>query len=197
MANPNPPYFVHFLADPVSSARIDHSRAAPGGNTHSAGHTSINFRGRGALTWRPETGQRRPDGTVPFFFRSVNIYFRLTDYIVQITSAYSEDSCTYNATLRHEIDEHIVNPTRIMYSFRDPFIQTLNTVRVPTQAAPRLLRPGQVDAVEAEYIRQVGRVVQTFRTRVSAALRRAKAASDSPESYQLVYRQCPVEEWNR
>jgi len=197
MANPNRPYFVHFLADPASSAQIDRSQAAPGGRSHRAGHTSINFRGRGGLTWQPETGRPRPDGMVPFFFRSVNVYFRLTDYIIQITSAYGVGSCTYEATLRHEIEEHIVNPTRILYSFRDPLIRVLNAVRLPTEAAPRWLRPDQVEAAEAEYIRQVSRVVQEFRRRVSTALRQAQAASDAPARYQLIYRQCPVEEWNR
>src|SRR3954465_6207230 len=106
MANPISPYFVNFLADAASSAQIDHSQAAPGGSSQRAGHTSINFRGRGALTWQPETGRPRSDGTVPFFFRSVNIYFRLTDYVVQITSAYGVGSCAYNATRQHEFDEH-------------------------------------------------------------------------------------------
>ncbi len=197
MANPNPPYFVHFLADPASSAQIDHSQAAPGGRSHLAGHTSIDFRGHGALTWQPETGRPRPDGMVPFFFRSVNIYFRLTDYIVRVASVYGVGSCPYNATLQHEIDEHIVNPTRIMYSFRDPLIQALNAVRLPTQTAPRWLRPDQVEAAETEYVRQVVVVVQDYRSRVSAALRRAQAASDSAARYQLVYRQCPVEDWNQ
>jgi hypothetical protein len=197
MANPNPPYFVHFSADPASSASIDHSQSAPGGAAHRAGHTSIHFRGRGGLTWAPETGRARGDGMVPFYFRSVNVFFRLTDYVVQISSDYPAGSCAYEATMRHEVEEHIVNPTRIMYGFRDQVVAALNAVRLPTQTAPRWLRPDQVDAVEAEYIRQVGRVIQDYRNRVSAALRQAQAASDSPASYRAVYRQCPVEEWNR
>jgi hypothetical protein len=197
MALPNPPYFVHFSADPAASAQIDHSQAAPGGDAHRAGRTSIHFRGRGGLTWHPETGRARADGMVPFYFRSVNIYFHLTDYVIQISSSYAEGSCPYDATMRHEVDEHIVNPTRIMYGFRDPLIRALNAIRLPTSTAPRWLSQRQVETVEAEYIRQVGRVVQDFRTRVSAALRQAQAASDSPENYRLVYRQCPIEEWNQ
>jgi hypothetical protein len=197
MAHPSPPYFVHFLADPASSARLDHSQAAPGGSSHLAGHTSIQFSGKGALTWQPESGRPRPDGTVPFFFRSVNVFFRLTDYIVQITSAYGVGSCAYNATREHELAEHILNPTRIMYGFRDQVIQALNTIRLPTQTAPRWLLPNQAQAVEAEYIRQVGHIIKHFRSRISAALGQAQAASDSPERYQVVYRQCPVEEWNQ
>jgi hypothetical protein len=197
VANPNPPYFVHFSASPVSSATIDQSQSAPGGGAHLAGHTSISFRGRGGLTWRRESGQPRADGLVPFYFRSVNVYFRLTDYVVSISSGYAAGSCTFNATMRHEVDEHILNPTRIMYGFRDQVVTALNGVSLPTQSAPRWLRPDQVAAEEAAYIGQVGRVIQDYRSRVSAALRRAAAASDSPASYRSVYRQCPVEEWNR
>jgi hypothetical protein len=197
MPHPDQPYFVHFSADPASSARVDHSQAAPGGGAHRAGFTSIHFRGRGALTWQPETGAVRADGQVPFFFRSVNVYFRLTDYVVSISSDYPAGSCAFNATMRHELDEHIVNPTRVMYGFRDQVVAALNAVTLPTRHAPRWLHPNQVDAVEAEYIRRVGAVVQDYRNRVSAALRRAQAASDSPASYQAVYRQCPVAEWTR
>ena len=197
MANPNPPYFVHFSADPASSARIDHSQPAPGGLAHRAGHTSINFRGKGGLTWHTETGRPRADGLLPFWFRSVNVYFRLTDFVVQISSDYAAGSCAYNATLRHEVDEHIVNPTRVMYGFRDQVVNALNAIPLPTVMAPRWLRRDQAEVVEGEYIRRVGRVVQDFRTRVSAALRQAQAASDAAANYRLVYRQCPVEEWNR
>jgi len=197
MSNPNRPYFVHFSADPVSSATIDHTQAAPGGGAHRAGHTSIALRGRGGLTWQPETGTPRADGLVPFYFRSVNVYFRLADYVVGITSDYPSGSCTYNATMRHEVNEHIVNPIRIMYGFRDRFVTALNAVRVPTETAPQWVHPNQVSAVENGYIRQVGRVIQSYRNQVSAALRTAQAASDSPASYQGVFRQCPIEEWNR
>jgi hypothetical protein len=197
MAVPNAPYFVHFSADPAASARIDHSQSAPGGAVHRAGRTSIDFRGKGGLTWQPETGARRGDGLVPFYFRSVNVYFRLTDYVVRITSDYAAGSCSFNATMRHEVDEHIVNPTRIMYGFRDQVVAALNAVRLPTENAPQWLRADQADAVEAGYIRQVGAVIQNYRNQVSAALRRAKDASDSAASYQQVYRQCPAEEWNR
>ena len=156
MAVPNAPYFVHFSADPAASARIDHSQSAPGGAVHRAGRTSIDFRGKGGLTWQPETGARRADGLVPFYFRSVNVYFRLTDYVVRITSDYAAGSCSFNATMRQEVDEHIVNPTRIMCGFRDQVVAALNAVRLPTEHAPQWLRADQADAVEAGYIRQVG-----------------------------------------
>jgi len=197
MPSPNAPYFVHFSADAASTATVDHSQSAPGGGTHRAGHTSIAFRGKGGLTWQPETGTPRPDGTVPFYFRSVNVYFRLTDYVVRITSDYPAGSCAFDATMHHEVDEHIVNPVRIMFGFRDQVVTALNRVRLPTANAPQWVRRDQVDAVEAGYVRQVGAVIQDYRTRVSAALRRARDVSDSPAHYRAVYRQCPAEEWNR
>jgi hypothetical protein len=197
MANPNPPYFVHFSADAAASAQIDHSRSAPGGLSHGAGHTSINFRGRGGLTWQSEQGTPRADGLSPFSFRSVNVYFRLTDFVVQISSDYAERSCAYTATMRHEVNEHIINPTRVMFGFRDAVVNALNVIALPTVTAPRWIRLDQAELIEGQYIQRVGRVVQDFRTRVSAALRQAQAASDSPANYGAVYRQCPIEEWNR
>jgi hypothetical protein len=197
MPAPNAPYFVHFSADPVSSARVDHSQSAPGGAVHRAGRTSIDFPGRGGLTWQPETGAPRADGLVPFYFHSVNVYFRLAGYVVRTMADYAVRSSSFNATMRHEVNEHIVNPTRLMCGFRDQVVVALNAARLPTQNAPQWLHPNQVDAVESEYIRQVGGVIQNFRKQVSAAIRRAQAASDSPASRQRVYRQCPAEEWNQ
>jgi hypothetical protein len=197
MPNPNPPFFVQFSADAASSATIDHSQAAPGGDARRAGHTSISFPGNGALTSRTETGAPRADGLVPFYFSSVNVHFRLTDYIVGITSDYPAGSCTYNATMRHEVDEHIVNPTRIMYGFRDPLVAELNALRLPTRGAAQWVHPRQVADVEKRYMDRVRQIIQTYRNRVSAALRTARDASDSPASDQRVYGQCPAAEWNR
>ena len=131
---------------------------------------------------------------MPFYFRSVNVYFRLADYVVRTMADYAAGSGSFNATMRHEVDEHIVNPTRLMCGFRDQVVVALNAVRLPTQNAPQWLHPNQVDAVESGYIRQVGGVIQNYRKQVSAALRRAQAASASPASYQRVYRECPAEE---
>ena len=95
------------------------------------------------------------------------------------------------------MDEHIVNPTRVMYSFRDQAVSALNAITLPTASAPRWIQPNQVEMVEREYIQRVGRVVQDVRLRISAALRKAQAASDSAANYRLVFRQCPIEEWTR
>jgi hypothetical protein len=205
MADPKAPYFVHFSADPASSARIDHSQAILGGDPTKVGLTAIDFLagnigspgGRGGLTWQKVTGSPRVDGSIPFWFSSVNVYFRLTDYVVQITSDYAERSCVYNATFRHEVNEHILTPTRIMYSFRDPFVMALNALPpLPTKAAPRWIQPNKVAIFERGYINLVGGVVTDFRRKVSDALQQARAASDSDASYKWEKRQCPIKEWD-
>jgi hypothetical protein len=190
------PYVVNFSADPVSSARIDHSTAAPGGDGHRAGHTKIQFPGQGMLTIvGPETGRPRADGKVPFWFESVEVNFRLTDFVVQISSDYAENSCTYNATLGHEVNEHIVKPTTIMNGFRDQVVNALNAVALPTAKAPRWIRADEADKVEEEYTQAVVRVVKDYRARVSSELSKAQAESDSPDNYRLVHNQCPVQDW--
>ena len=125
----------------------------------------------------------------------MNVYFRLTDYVVRITSDYAAGSCSFNATMRHEVDEHIVNPTRIMYGFRDQVVAALNAVRLPTQNAPQWLRADQADAVEAGYIRQVGAVIQNYRNQVSAGAPASQGRVRFPgELSARPIRQCPAEE---
>src|SRR5580698_6096848 len=189
MANPNPPYFVQFSADPQSSAKIDRSQAEPGGPGR-AGHTSIRFPTPGSLVPRSEVGSARSDGKVPFFFRSVNIHFRLTDYVVGISSDYAVGSCAFNATRQHEFDEHILNPTRILYRLRDPLILGLNSIRLPTQSAPRFIAPSQAKQAEDELLTPVRRLVDSFHQRIRTTMKNAQIASDSPERYQLVHQQC-------
>jgi hypothetical protein len=195
MAIPNPPYFVSFSADAASSAKIDHSQLLAGGS--GAGHTAINFEGKGALTVQPEIGATRPDGRAPFYFRSINVYFRLTDYLIQITSDYPEGSCRYDATMRHEVSEHILKPIGIMNSFRDQVVTALNAIRAPSQNNPDWIRPADMDATRSGYVDQVKNVVRLYRFRISAALQQAKTDSDSPESYRAVYQQCTIDEWRR
>jgi hypothetical protein len=125
----------------------------------------------------------------------VNVYFRLTDYVITIASDYRVNSCAYDATMRHEVSEHILKPTGIMFEFRDRVIVALNAIRLPTQDAPRWLLPSQIKTIEDDYMSQVGHVVQNFRNQIWAAMQRAKIASDAPDQYNLVYRQCPAGQW--
>jgi hypothetical protein len=195
MADPIPPYFVLFAADRIPT-QIDHTQANPGGE-NTGGHTSVLFDGRGALTFVSDTSDPRPDGTVAFFFRSVNVIFRLTDFAVAVSSDYPVGSCAYDATLRHEINAHVRGPIGIMYGFRDPLIARLNTVHVPTRAAPQRVPQADVARIQSAWQQQVFNIVGAFRRDVSRALAADRTRQDSRASYQRVYDQCPAVEWRR
>jgi hypothetical protein len=166
MPDPNPPYHPHFSARPASSAAIDRAQAAIGGAAPRAGHTSIDLRAKGALTWQTGTGRSRADGLVPFYFYSVNVYFRLTVYVVRSTLYQAAEPYADDAPMRHKVDEHIINPLRMMYGFRDQVVTALNAVRLPTEDAPQWLRPNQVGAMESGYVRRVSEVIKNHRNRL-------------------------------
>lgn len=196
---PHPPYFVMFAADRIPE-RIDQSSRAPGPGgaaANRAGYTTVKFNGKGALSFAPELGPARGDGMVPFYFLSVNIYFRLTDFAVKVSSDYPVGSCAYNVTVQHELDAHIRAPIRIMYSYRDPLVLKLNSIPSPTRLLPRWIRPSDADSVQKSYQDQVYRVVADFRAQVSAALNKDREDQDSPANYKAVYDKCPVVEWSR
>jgi hypothetical protein len=192
----NAPYILYFSADPVSSVKVDHDQPSPG-SAQTAGQTSVHFRGRGAVTWQSQTGRPRADGLVPFWFSAVNVYFRLTDCGISITSNDEAGSCSFRAAMRRKINAHFVNPTRTTRGYRDQILAALEAMPLPTEQAPRWLHPDQAAPTEARYVREVGAVIQAFRSRISVALRQSEKASDSPASYERVYREFPAEEWNR
>jgi hypothetical protein len=190
MRNANPPYFLHFSTDAVSSARIEHAQVAPG--SCRAGQTSIHFRARGAHTWQTETGAPRADGRVPFFFRDVNVYFKLTDYVISIAADQAVDAGSFRSAMRERVTKYVLTPTRVMRSMRDQLAAALKAVVLPTEAAPRWLRPAEVAAVEAEYVARVGTVIQAYRNRVSTALGRAQTAAEPTAGNGAVYRLAPA-----
>jgi hypothetical protein len=194
MPNPNPPYFVQFSADPQSSATIDHSQKEPGGPNR-AGHTWVRFPKDGSLVAKSGLGTARSDGKVPFFLRSVNIHFRLTDYVVGISSDYDEGSCAYNATSQHEFHEHVFNPTRILFRYREPLIVALNSIRLPILSAPRFIMPSQAQQTEDELLTPVRRLVDYYQQRIRDTMKNAQAISDSDDRYQLVHQQCTAAQW--
>ena len=102
MTEPRPPFYVSFSHDRVPQA-VDHSRAnpgPPGGAANRAGHTSIRPKGRLSFAW--DQSPVGPDGRIPIFAQSINVYFWLTDFAVAISSDFTERSCAYQTTLRHE-----------------------------------------------------------------------------------------------
>ena len=199
MAEPRPPYKVTFTADQIPT-KIDHSSRVPGPNGPSAnraGYTSVRFDGKGMLSFDSGLGSPRRDGRVPFFFNSVNVCFRLTDFDVKVSSDYPVGSCPYKVTLQHELDAHIRAPIMIMNGYRDALISKLNSILLPTVQVPRWISPSDRDSVEQAYQDPVVGAVRQIRDQVSAALRKDRADQDSPDKYKAVYDKCSVVEWTR
>ena len=199
MAEPRPPYKVVFTADQVP-AQIDQSSRFPGPNgpaANRAGYTTVRFDGKGMLSFESDVGLPRNDKLVPFYFNSVNICFRLTDFAVKVSSYYPVGSCAYKATVQHELDAHIRAPIAIMNGYRDALIVKLNSVVLPTKTVPRWIRASERDSIEKPYQTQVYGIVADIRTQVSAALKKDRADQDSASNYKTIYDKCPAVEWSR
>ena len=195
MAVPRPPFFVRFAADRLPTV-VDHSSShpgPPGGSVNRAGFTRVRSRARLELVH--ETLPPNSAGEVGLYFRSVNVNFLLTDFMVAISSDFRVRSCAYRVMHTHEIDAHIRDPIAIFYSFRDVLIERLNVVPVPTQDRPeRWLAPLVEPAVEA-LGRRLERIVGDTKRELAAALRAARDRHDSAASYNLVHNQCSDAEW--
>src|SRR5579863_62016 len=194
MAEPKPPFYVSFSQDRIPTT-VDHSRANPGPPGASrAGHTTAKPNARLTLNW--DNGPTGADGRFPFFAQSINIFFRLEDFLVEISSNFSDASCAYKTTLRHELQAHIYEPLRIFYSYRDILIQRLNAVFVPTKTAP-LRAASDVEAGQRQEAvnRQIRDVVRDVRAALIRDLEDARRRADAPNAYQLVYGQCTYEQW--
>lgn len=195
MATATAPYYVSFTHDAIPQ-RVDHSRARPGpagGTANLAGYTSVTSKARLVFAW--DTSPARADGRIPFFARSVNVYFRMTDFVVAISSNYTAASCAYRVTRRHEFDAHIYDPIRIFHSYRDILVRRLNAVAVPTRSRPQVVAPNQVEARQGEIEQRVVTVIGRTRQELARELRQARDRHDAAGSYRLVYRQCTAAEW--
>ncbi len=195
MARAREPYYVSFVHDRIPQ-HIDHSRVRPGppgGAANRAGYTSVTSKARLTFAW--DTGPARADGHVALFARSVNVYFRLTDFLVAITSDYAVGSCAYRATRRHELQAHIYDPIRIFHSYRDVLVQRLNHIAFPTQRAPLLVSPDQAQQRQTELEHRIVAVIGQTRQELARDLRQARDRHDSPASYRLVHQQCTAAQW--
>jgi hypothetical protein len=186
------PFYVTFIAD-HPDAPIDHTRRQPGPDdgVERAGYTIVSLPGRGALQalWG-----RGPGNTV--YARGINIRFRLTDYIIRISSDLHVGRCAYEATMRHEREAHILDAIRIFHSYRARMVDELNAIDIPTERDPwpvtvRATAAGTEATVMAQVVAAVGHV----RNALSQHLDRARLQHDSAASYRIVYRQCTAAEW--
>jgi hypothetical protein len=160
-----------------------------------AGYTSVKQRARVTFVW--DNGPARNDGMVPFFARSVNVFFWLDDFIVAVSSDYPAGSCVFNATRRHEFESHIRRPMQIFHSYREILITRLNAIPLPTEQMPLWLQPQTIAIRQQQLESQVAQAVGLIKQQLVLALRVDRDAQDSARSYQLVYDMCSPEEWAR
>lgn len=195
MADVRQPYYVSFTHDRIRH-RVDHSRSQPGppdGSANRGGFTRVRSKARLEFVW--EQGPIGADGQVPVFAMSVNVRFRLTDFLVAISSDFAVGSCAYRVTRRHEFDAHIRDPIRIFHSYRDILVRRLSVIAIPTEQTPVRVASDQVDARQEAWERPVVAVIRQTRGELAHALRQARDRHDSAASYRLVYRQCTDAEW--
>ena len=191
------PFYVSFIHDQIPR-KIDHSSShpgPPGGSANRVGYTSVRSRARLTVAWdNLPTGS---DGRLLIFALSVNVYFRLTDFLIAVSSDFATRSCAYRVTLRHELEAHIHDPIRIFHSYRDLLIRRLNPIVVPTRQAP--LRVASTDEAESrkdEVARPIILAIGRTRRELVQELRQARDHHDSPDSYRLVHNQCTDTQWS-
>jgi hypothetical protein len=145
------------------------------------------------LAW--DSGPPGPDGRVPVFLQSANVYFRLTDFLIAISADFAARACAYQATLRHELDRHVYEPIHIFHSYREVLIRRLNAIAAPTASAPLRVVFSDLDAARARTERPIVAAVGLTKRELTRQLQLARDQADSPASYQLVYGQCTEEQW--
>jgi hypothetical protein len=195
MAEAKRPFYVSFAHDHIPR-HIDHSHSQPGpptGKANRAGYTSVTSKPRLTIAW--DDAPMGADGRIPIFFRSVNVYFRLTDFLVSISSDFAVRSCAYQVTRQHELAAHIYDPIRIFHSYREVMIQRLNVIAAPTREAPLRVASSQVAFRREGVERQIVDAIGQTRRELAADLQEAHDRQDSAASYRLVYNQCTDAQW--
>lgn len=197
MAEPKKPFHISFQTSQVPDS-VDHTRSNPGPSTTGvdrAGYTSFKQRARVEFVW--DNGQPRNDGMVPFFARSVDVRFRLDDFIVAVSSDYPAGSCAFSATRKHEFESHIYRPIKTFNSYRETLVTRLNTIKMPTEQAPIWLRPEAIANRQEQLEGQVAQVVGSLKQQLVQALRADRESQDSQQSYKVVYDTCSPQDWAR
>jgi hypothetical protein len=196
MAVPKKPFYVSFSHDQIPQ-QVDHSRPQPGpagATANRAGFTSVTSRARLTAAW--DNGPMGADGRFPFFALSINVYFRLTDFLIAISSDFVAHSCAYQVTLRHELDAHIYDPIRIFHTYRDVLIRRLNVINVPTREAPfRVASNAEAATRQEEVERLVVDAIGQTRREIVRDLEQARDRHDSSAAYRLVHNQCTDAQW--
>jgi hypothetical protein len=194
-ATPAAPFYISFQnASPPASP--NHSLSSPGTGremVNRAGFTSVRLTKQMTIMW--EDGPVREDGKLPFFTRSVNIYFGLDPIEVFVSADYTEGSCPYNATLQHE-ESHVRAFLRIFHSYRQILIQRLSSIVVPIESAPHWLIPAEIGSFQTSIQNSIAEVIKNTASELKAEMEADRNTKDSPSSYSVVYAKCPVSQWN-
>jgi PEP-CTERM motif/CHRD domain len=195
VTEPKRSFFVSFMHDHVPSD-VDHSRPRPGpagGSANRAGYTAVTSKARLTLAW--DNGPAGPDGRISLFLQSANVYFRLTDFLVAISSDFAARSCAYQTTLRHELEAHIYDPIHIFHSYRDVLIRRLNAIAAPTREAPLRVASTRAEGARAQVERPIVDAVGLTKRELVSKLKLNRDQHDSAASYRLVYSHCTDEQW--
>ncbi|MDJ0719872.1 MAG: DUF4157 domain-containing protein, partial [Prochloraceae cyanobacterium] len=182
------PYYVSFVNAKIPE-KPNHSfsfSSRKGANR--AGLTQVKVQKKLKFFW--DRGAARPDGKVPFFARSVNIFFRLDPIEIYVSSDYAEGSCPYRATLEHE-KEHVKSFIKIFHSYRDKFIKKIYSISFPTEASPLWSDPGNLSTIQTSLEKLVVQAIKDIANELNADMRKDRAAKDSPSAYEAVHTQCP------
>lgn len=197
MSDDGHPYIVTFTHD-RKLPKIDHSKekpGPPGKRANRAGYTSVHVKPEQLrIVWADKPAGQ--DGRVPIYATAVYVNFRLTDYMIAITSDYKAGRCAYRATRRHEIDAHIKDPIRIFHRHRKTLVARLALIKIPTQKNPQRVHPDDVDKKEEEWAERIIRMIKRTHRDIVDHMERARDRHDSDENYRAVYRKCTPKEWS-
>ncbi len=186
------PVYVSFTHDPPP--RVDHSTSNPGPagtGADRAGHTGARVGKRMTISW--DTGAPGPDGRVPLFARSVNVFYTL-GLTMAVSSDYAAGTCPYRVTLAHE-RFHVSAFIRIFRNSRNDLVRRLRAVPVPTETSPELVAPGHVEARQEQIGQALRQVILDHSQRLVGTMTADRQAKDSAAAYRAVYSQCPMSEW--
>lgn len=187
-------FYVNFQ-NAMPPGAPDHSQQHPGpsgATANRAGYTRVRLRKQMNIPW--DTGAAQGNGRVRLFAQSVNVFYRLDPIEVYVSSDYAEGSCPYRVTLQHE-RTHIRAFLRLFHSARESLINLLEHGDVPTRDAPRLVEPGDVEAVKDTIGEQLRQVILSHSAALVRRMEADRDAKDAPSAYAALHAKCPASEW--
>lgn len=187
-------FYVNFQnAMPPGAPDQSQRRPVSGGAAANlAGYTRVRLRKQITIPW--DTGPVQGNGRIPLFAQSVNAFIRLDPIEVYVSSDYAGGSCPYRVTLQHE-RTHVRDFLRLFHSARESLINQLERVMVPTRDMPRLVEPGDIEAVQDTIGEQLRQVVLSFSAALVRQMEADRDAKDAPSAYAVEHARCPADEW--